>query len=236
MKFFLGVFVGVIAAVLIGAGAVAIAFGNLGDIGHIEIGDRDKSADASKTYDLRDFDRIEIAGVYELDVAVGADYSVEISGPQAQLDRVEAMVENGELILDMRDRERGEKKRRDHDSLAARVTLPALTGVDVSGVVDADIEGVDAEEFAADISGVGEMEIRGSCGRFKAAVSGVGDLDAEELQCKDVAVDVSGIGEASVFASESVDASVSGMGEISIYGSPARVDKSGGLFSSIKVK
>lgn len=236
MKFFLGVIVGVVVAILIGAGAVAVAFGHLGDVGNIEIGDRDKSADVTKTLELSDFDRIAIAGVYELDVTVGGDYSVEISGSQEDLDRVKASVEDGELILDQRDHKRGDKKWRDRDAVTAKVTLPALSAIDVSGVVDADIEGVDAEDFEADISGVGEMDVKGQCGHLKASVSGVGALNADELKCKDVVVNVSGIGEANVYASDAVDATVSGMGEISVYGSPAKVEKHGGLFSSIKVK
>lgn len=233
MKFFFGLIVGIIVACLIGAAAVAYAFGNLSDI---EIGDRDKGADVSQTFDLRDFDRIDIAGVYELDVTVGGDFAIEISGPADEMERVEASVESGRLILDQRDRKRGEKRWRNHDGLTAKISLPALAEVEVSGVVDGDVSGIASETFKVDISGVGDMTLAGECGDLEAQVSGVGDLDAEELKCKNADIDVSGVGSASVFASESVEASVSGMGEIDVYGSPKSVDKDSSFFSNINVK
>lgn len=233
MKFFFGLIVGIIVACLIGAAAIAYAFGNLSDI---DIGDRDKANDVSQTFELRDFDRIDIAGVYELEVAVGGDFSVEISGPSDEMERVEATVESGRLVLDQRDHKRGEKRWRNHDGLTAKISLPALAAVEVSGVVDGDVTGIASETFKVDISGVGDMTLSGECGDLDAQVSGVGDLDADELKCKNVDVDVSGVGSASVYASESVEASVSGMGEINVSGSPKTVDKDNGFFSNINVK
>lgn len=233
MKFFFGLIVGVIVACLIGAAAVAYAFGNLNDI---NIGDRDKTKDVSQTFELRDFDRIDIAGVYELEVKVGGDYSVAISGPEDEMARVEASVENGRLVLDQRDRQRGEKRWRNHKGLTAQISLPALSEIDISGVVDGDVTGIASESFKVDISGVGDMTLSGECGDLEAQVSGVGDLDAEGLKCKSVDVDVSGVGSASVYASESVEASVSGMGEIDVSGSPKSVEKSDGFLSNINVK
>ena len=60
----------------------------------------------TENYDLTGFDSIEIAGVYDLDVRVGPDFSVELSGPQYEMDRVEASVKNGVLHLDMSDQKR----------------------------------------------------------------------------------------------------------------------------------
>ncbi len=121
--------------------------------------------------------------------------------------------------------------------LTAEITMPALRSIDLAGVADGDVRGVDSESFDVDLSGVGDLNISGSCGRLNADVSGVGDLNARELECRVVDVDVSGVGEASVYASEEVDASVNGIGSITIYGSPSNVDKSTSTFlSSISVK
>jgi hypothetical protein len=229
MKFFLGLLVGVVVAILIGVAAITMAFGS---IDNIDFSDGDDGSNISKTYELTDFDRIEIAGVYDLDVSVGGAFSVEISGPEAEMARVDARVENGELILDREDGKGHWRKL----GLNARITLPALTAVSVSGVVDGDVVGIAAEQFRADLSGVGDLDLSGECGDLTVNVSGVGDLDAEALKCKNVDVNVSGVGEASVYASESVDATISGIGEISVYGSPPRVEKNGGFLSRIDVK
>lgn len=229
MRFLVGLVIGAIIAAAIGAGAIAVA---LGEIDDVDIANRDKSADVSRTFELTDFDRIEVAGVYELKVAVGSDFSVEISGPEKEMARVEARVDDGVLILDQRKHERGRIHR---DGVSATVTLPALSALDISGVVDGEVSGVVADDFDIDLSGVGDLEVAGECAALTAHVSGVGDLDAENFKCKTVKVTVSGVGDASVYASEAVEARISGIGDINVHGSPARVDKHGGMFSHIEV-
>jgi hypothetical protein len=245
MRFLIGLVVGAIIAAAIGAAAIAYAARD-GELGHFIIsddddrergGDHKDSGDViTRKVDLRDFDRIDVRGVFELDVDVGgADFAIELSGHAKDLDRVEASVEDGELILDQKKREKG-ARRRGHDSVTATIRMPALVSIKASGVVDGDVKGVAASAFKAEISGVGDMELAGTCDTLTADVSGVGDLDAQALECKTVKVTVSGVGDASVYASEVVDATVSGMGEISVSGSPETVEKNGGMFSSINVK
>ncbi len=185
---------------------------------------------SSLSLDLRDFDAIEIGGAYELDVIVGEDFSIELSGPADEMARVEASLKGGALVLGTKRKVRGDTK-----SVKAVVTMPALKRLSVSGVADADISGVRASDFKLDLSGVGEVNIAGGCEKLVARVSGVGEVDAQSLQCKAVDVKVAGVGEARVYASESVSAEVSGMGGITVYGAPKIVNKRGGFFSEIKV-
>lgn len=184
---------------------------------------------------LSGFDRLTVSGVYELDVRVGKDYSIRLSGPKYEMDRAEISVKDGALVLGQRDRRKGEKKRNNRDGVEAVITLPSLTGLKVSGVVEGRIADVDAERFEVRISGVGDVAIDGECGALEAHLSGVGDLDAKGLECGKADIQVSGVGSAVVFASEEVDADVSGMGDIDVYGSPQSVRKSKGMFADITV-
>ena len=230
MKIFLGIVLGLMLAVGIAAGAGYMAFGDLKDFG-----DRDKTADISRTYELTDFDEIEVGGVYELTVQAGSDFSIKVSGHPDQMDRAEVSVENGILTLSHGDENRGKRNWRTK-SLSAEITLPSLSSIDVAGVAEVDVSGIEVEDFSARLSGVGEIELSGNCGDLSARVSGVGELDASSLRCATVDVTVSGIGEAEVYASEAVDASVGGIGSITVYGSPSQVEKSGGFLSDITVK
>ncbi len=191
----------------------------------------------TRELDLSGFDRVEISGVYELSVRVGPDYSIKLFGQDDELERVEASVKDGVLKLDQRDRKRGEKRRwhNKREGIEATITLPSMIGLDVSGVVDGEITGIDSDHFDIDISGVGDMDLDGECGTFDADVSGVGDLEAQGLECRIVSVEVSGVGSASVYASEEVEAEVSGMGDIDIYGSPEKVRKENSMFADITV-
>jgi hypothetical protein len=213
-----------ITAGLIGLAAAGAA------LAHDEAGEK-----ISRTLDLAGFDRIKVSGVYELDVRVGSDFSIQLSGHEDEMERVEATVKNGELHLGHK--RGGWRDRNDNNDhgVEAIITMPSLTGLKVSGVVDGEIAGVDVDRFNISLSGVGDIHIAGECGDLDANVSGVGDLDARDLECRMVDVNVSGVGSAAVFASEEVDADISGMGDIDIYGSPKRVSKSSGMFSDINI-
>jgi len=191
----------------------------------------------TRNLDLSGFDRIEISGVYDLNVRVGSDFSIELSGSQYEMNRVEASVDGDTLELAMRNHKRGEKRkwRNNHKGIVAVVTLPMLRGLDISGVVDGEVTGVNSDNFEIYISGVGDLDVEGECNALKVRLSGVGELDAEELECATVNVRVSGVGDATVFARDEVDARVSGMGDIDVYGAPEQVRKSGGMFSDITI-
>jgi hypothetical protein len=191
--------------------------------------------DASEqTLDLRGFKAIEIGGAYELDVVVGEEYSIVLSGPAEEMERVEARVDNEALMLNLKKRSRIDQ-RHNRENVRAVITMPALERLSVSGVVEGDISGVQSDAFRLDLSGVGNVTIAGRCGALTAHVSGVGELNAQGLACKKASVRVSGVGEASAYASDEASAEVSGMGEINIYGSPNKVEKRGGFLADISV-
>lgn len=193
----------------------------------------DKKQRISQTVDLKDFEQISVSGVYDLTVTIGDDYSVVISGPAHEVERVEASVSDGVLDLGQKDGKRRWGRKR--HGLDAHIVVPRLTGLTVSGVVDGTIDNIDAEKFTLSVSGVGDISLAGQCDSLNADVSGVGDLDARELECRAVDVKVSGVGSATVFAAEVVDAAVSGMGDIDVYGDPEQVSKSGSMFADVTV-
>ena len=208
-----------------GAGVLALCVAGAG-----VAGDKDR---VTASYALSGFEQIDIAGVYDLEVEVGPDFSITLTGHEKEMERVEASVREGVLYLT-----RAEGKRRwggGDQEIKAEITLPSLDALDVSGVVEGSIEGVDAEQFNIDLSGVGDISLEGECGVLYADVSGVGDLEAEELQCASVYVEVSGVGSASVYARDKVSADVSGMGDIDVYGSPGDVSADSGMFADITV-
>jgi len=230
MKFFLGLIVGLVLAVAIAAGGAYMAFGDLHDFG-----DRDKANDITRTYDLTGFDRIEIGGVYEFDVIAGRAFSIEISGAPDEMERVDVSVADGELILDQTRRKNKRRKWRNR-GLDATITLPSLRAIDVSGIVDGDIIGVEADAFDADFSGVGSVELEGTCGHLKADISGIGDFNAKGLECRTADVSVSGIGDVDIYAEDEIALSVGGIGDVDIYGDPARVDRDTTMFTDVSVK
>jgi len=217
------------------AGTAALAL-TTASFAHDPDDDENRGKEVMQEYELKGFDRIEVGGVYELNVKVGNKFSVTLEGVERDMARVDIRVENGALMLGHnKDRKRWNRHNH-HDSIAAKITLPALNGIDVSGVVDGSVDGVKSDAFELTVSGVGDIDIAGVCKNLRARISGVGDVDAENLRCDDVDVQVSGVGDATVYASVSVDARVSGMGDIDVYGSPKKISQSGGMFSEVNIR
>jgi len=191
--------------------------------------------DDDKVLNLGDFKKINVTGVYDLEVKRGSSYEVRISGKPVALERAQIKVDGQTLYLGHRRKGRGYRGFKNSKSIRANITLPNLEELTVSGVVDGDIRDVDADVFTINISGVGDVRISGTCNRLNARLSGVGDLNARKLECKSAEVKVSGVGDARVYASEDLNAFVSGIGDLTCYGSPKNIRKNRTFFSSIRV-
>ncbi len=232
MKIFVGFLIGLLIAAAIAATAMKVAFGGLTDVG-----ERNRSMDVSRTVEVADFDRVNIAGVVDLDATVGGDYALTLSGRPADLERARAEVVDGVLVLDTAHDEGRVGRKIIRHGVTAKLVVPALIGVEAAGVVDGRVTGIAGGAFEVAISGVGDLELSGTCDALDAAVSGVGGLDAKGLLCRTVDVNVSGVGGASVYASERAVAEIAGIGEIEIYGSPPSVSKTKpGILGRISVK
>lgn len=195
----------------------------------------DKDGENLKTHDLSGFTEIDVAGVYNLDVTVGEDFSVTTSGSDKEVEYMDVYVKNGVLTLGTKKGKRswnvGNKQ-----GIHAVVTMPKLDGMDVAGVATGDVIGIDTDDLGIDVAGIAELTLEGRCRSLELDIAGMGEVDAEGLECENVDVDIAGMGEATVFASESVDADAAGMGQINVYGKPSKVSKSDNFMSKVKIK
>lgn len=193
----------------------------------------DGPQDISKIYDFTGFDSLSITGVYELDVTVGGDYALTLSGPEKEMRRITVTQEEKTLILGHENTDKG-TTRNSRDSVLATLTLPNLNALEIAGVSTGKISGVESDRFLLDIGGVGEVEISGTCGILDADIAGVGAMVLKDLKCKSATVNLAGVGELSVYASEQLDVSAAGIGGVNVYGNPKSVNTSKSLLSSIK--
>jgi hypothetical protein len=88
---------------------------------------------AQRAFPVGPFDRIALAGSTDVVVTVGGAVSVRAEGDSAILDRLEILVEDGQLRIDMRE---GSSRwfSFGHDRGATvHVTMPALAGAAIGG-------------------------------------------------------------------------------------------------------
>ena len=199
-------------------------------------GDKDYGPKVEASYDYDDFTGVIVTGVYEVEIEVGEDYSIELSGPEKRMEHVEVTQSGDTLFLGMDEDHSNKRWSGKNNGVYAKITLPDLDEVSLTGVGSIEADGIDADDFTSELEGVGSIELSGTCNRLKATVAGVGSLEADRLKCKSVDVSVEGMGSAEVYASESVDADIDGMGSIDVEGSPKDVKKSKSMMSSISVR
>jgi len=194
---------------------------------------KDEGPRVEESYDFTGFTGVAVTGVYEVEIEVGGDYAIDLSGPENRMEHIEVTKSGDTLYLGTDDSQKHWKGKT--NGVRAIITLPALDEVSLLGVGSIEASGINAKTFVSDVEGVGSVELSGKCTKLKASVEGVGSLEAARLKCESVTVSVEGVGSAEVYASESVDAEVNGIGSIDVSGNPEEVKKSKGIMSSITV-
>jgi hypothetical protein len=102
------------------------------------------------------------------------------------------------------------------------VTLPTLTGVELSGSGNVGtIDNFRFTDLSLIISGSGNFSFAGSCKNMNAKVSGSGDIRAFDLPTEVANVRISGSGNMQLNVSRTLDASISGSGDIVYKGNPS---------------
>lgn len=221
------------------AGATAIILASTNMVMAHEVDDKDR---VEETHDIKDFTKIRVTGVYELEVQVGEAFSVFTSGKHKDVEGMEVYLKGSTLVL-AQDEDRRNKtinmngrKHKNNSGIRAVITLPSLEGLDITGIGTGDIKGIDSKRFEIEAAGISDMELSGTCGDLDVDMAGLGEIRAEDLKCENVDVDLAGMGEISVYASESVSADAAGMGSIEVYGDPEDVEKSKSFMASVKIK
>lgn len=201
----------------------------------------DDKGRVEETHDIKDFNKIRITGVYELDVQVGEEFSVFTSGKHKDVENMKVYLKGSTLVLAQDEDKKKSinwngRKNKNNSGIRAVITMPALKGLDITGIGAGEIKGIKADSLDIEIAGISDMELFGSCGSLDVDMAGLGELRAEDLECEDVDVDLAGMGEISVYASDSVSADAAGMGSIEVHGNPKDVEKSKSFMASVKIK
>jgi hypothetical protein len=171
------------------------------------------------------FDRIQAANGFQVDVSIGPSEPVEIELDDNLTDRLDARVDGGTLRLGLR---RGINI--GSATLRARVTMPALRGVETSGSaavrlgdelrgdsLEASLSGASSLEgevaltsVTLALSGASRARLTGTAGTVEAQASGASDLALEALEAADVTIEVSGASRADACATRTISATASG--------------------------
>ena len=202
-----------------------------------------------RDYSVGAFDKIAVAGPFEVTVTTGGKPSVHASGPSNLLDKMEVIVEGG--VLKIRPIKRNSMFNWDfgkRGKATVAVTVPMLSGASIAGSGGISVDKVSGASFDGNIAGSGdlrlasveaanvELDIAGS-GNVKAAgkaknvsynIAGSGDINAKGLVAETARVSIAGSGNVAANATGTAAIEMIGSGNVDLTGgAKCTTDKAG---------
>lgn len=181
-----------------------------------------------ETRNVGDFTRISYRVPGKLYLKQGSPQKVELVGPSDVLKEIETEVSGDRLIIGKENRwmDWGWSGKVD---LTVYVTVPRIEGVSVAGSGDLICEDkISVDDLDLSVSGSGSMRLAfAATGNVEGDVSGSGDMDLKG-SCNNFDSDVSGSGKvyASLAVKDMADLGVSGSGKIQVQGNARSVKAS----------
>jgi hypothetical protein len=207
-------------------------------------------ATVSRNYGVGNFQQIEVAGPYDVEVRTGTNPSVSARGSEKLLERTVVEVEGDKLVI------RPERQHSwfsvgwgSHGKASFTVTVPQLSGATIAGSGDIRVDRVTGQAFKGEVAGSGglnvaamdvqqlKLSIAGSggvkAGSGKALsadyeIAGSGDVDASAIQAQQLKVSIAGSGGVRAHSSGTADVSIMGSGDVDVAGgAKCNVSKAG---------
>lgn len=190
----------------------------------------------TKSFDLRDFDRIVINGQADATFTQSDTYEVTLRAQENVFDYVDYRVEGTTLILELKDK-------RTVRSTDFDVTLkaPALKGIEINGAADFDIPaGLTSDaDLKIAVNGAGDLTFNAvRCNNLTVEANGAADVDLNTIDVQKLKVEVNGAGDVNIDGKAAeADLTVNGAGDIEATGLQVagKVSKHAAGIASIKL-
>lgn len=198
----------------------------------------------TETYAFADFNKVEIGSAFEFEIEQSSSYSIEITTDDNITEYVRVSLDGQTLKIGLRPATWVGPA-----TLRASVTMPELSGLDISGASrgtvsdfssteDLDIMVSGASRVTGDIvagnvdfniSGASSVELDGSANDIIADVSGASSLKLDDFAVTNADVDLSGASSGTVNLDGRLDADLSGASKLWYIGEPTMgtIDTSG---------
>lgn len=204
---------------------------------------------ANRTYNVARFDSVSSAGPHKVVVRVGGPASVRAQGPADLLDKMEVVVEDGDLEIRPKRQFRNNYRWTDRRQATFYVTAPALQAAAVAGSGDMTIDRIEGDRFSGAIAGSGNLDVaslrvanaklsiagsgdlsaRGSAAQSDLSIAGSGNLRLGQVASRNASVRIAGSGNVDISAQEAVNVSLIGSGDVNVSGTArCTVSKMGG--------
>jgi hypothetical protein len=221
-----------VAAALLAASVATAACGQT----HAEEG----GPTISRNYQVGNFQEIEVAGPYDVEVRTGSSPSVSVRGSQKLLERTVVEVRGDKLVI-RPERDKGwfHMSWTSHGKARFAVTVPQLRAATIAGSGDIKVDKVRGDRFEGTVAGSGGLDVgqldvqslklaiagsggaRAASGRAENVgldIAGSGDIDTRGIQARDADVSIAGSGNVVAHAAATAKVSIMGSGDVEVTG------------------
>lgn len=174
---------------------------------------------ATETRDVSDFQKVSIEGFGQVNIVVGDEDALSITGDDNLLELIGSTVENGMLTI------RPTESINPKSDMVFEISISQLTAVSLSGAANFDIQNATGDSLEIEINGSGNLKASGNIATLAVEVNGASRIDLQQLEAEDATIELNGAASGVVFASKSIDAEINGVGKITVHGNPQDVKK-----------
>ena len=182
----------------------------------------DKGPLVSEHREVESFDSITMEGAAKLEITIGEPVSVQISGHEKAVRRMETDVRGNTLHI--KGRARDWVIRDNNSRLTIQITLPRLESLELEGGNDVRLAGLRGGDTTIKAAGAANINGDGQLDQLTVRMTGAGHADFSKLAAVDATVTVDGVGSVIINARESLDATMNGVGAIFYTGTPTKVN------------
>ena len=206
----------------------------------------------TKDFDLAGFTAVATGSAFQVEITRAETYSVAVTVNENLVERLDVSVSGGTLRIYLKPNVGSVG----NATLKAKVTMPELNGLDLSGASRTTVTGFNSNmalntevsgastlrgdltcgNAQLDASGASKVELRGSAYDLKVKASGASTVDLSNFTSRNTVVDASGASHVSVAASGSLDVEASGASTVRYTGEPAKLKANTSGASSVSQK
>lgn len=202
-------------------------------------GDHGGGATVARNYQVGNFQQIEVAGPYEVEVRTGSGPTVSASGPEKLLGRTVVAVQGDKLVIRTENNHGFHFGWGIHGNAHFTITVPQLTGAAIAGSGGIHVDRVQGQSFEGEVAGSGGLDVgtinvqqlkvsvggsgnvKAGTGKVQAAeyeIGGSGNIEAGGIQAQQAKISIAGSGGVRANATGTADVNVMGSGDVTISG------------------
>ena len=193
--------------------------------------------------DLKDFDQLELHGIFDVRISRGDDYSVDLKGPESEKEKYNIYRNGKTLIIDFEGKKNFNwditlDKMKD-DQVHISITMPDIEKLEATGFgtiqleefhvrdMEFEVRGpieidgkLNAEDVMISLSGKSELTLSGQCNTMSADIEFASKLKAYNFSVNEAMVDVTGASSAKLNVSRRLEIEEGVASDVDYRGNP----------------